>query len=550
MSRTPNRLRAGGAALFCLLLCGSVFAQATRPFDVQHIKLDVSFDFVEKKIMGSVSHSLKAVDKPLSIVELDAVGMTITGVSRSDRVPVTFSTTPNKLAIDSSKPIQPNETVTFTISYEAKPRAGLQFISDAPAQPARQIWSLSQPSNARRWFPCYDAPDDKATSEMVITVPRRFTALSNGRLIRTTTNDKDDTRTFYWLQDKPHSSYLISLVVGEFVEMRDAEFNGKPILYYASAPHALRTKESLKATPAMMKFFSEATGFDYPWDKYATVAVTGVSGGMENTSLTIIGEGLLTRQTSTGIGLGESVGAHELAHHWFGNLLTCKDWSHVWLNEGFATYFDFLFTEHSRGRETFLRRIVGTQNIAKLMNTSRRRPIVYADFQNPWSMFDQNSYGKGACVLHMLRYVLGDELWWKGIRHYVKKHAYQNVETEDFRKAMEEATGRDLKWFFDQWLYKTGYPIFRITWKWDEQKKVVIVNILQTQTTSATVPVFRTPAELEFKTERKTHRIKVEIKDATHEFAFPLDEQPQSVVFDPDKWLLHDARVEQTSAAP
>jgi aminopeptidase N len=527
------------------LLCSNAFAQAKRPFDVQHIKLDVSFDFAEKKIMGSVSHSLKAVDKPLSIVELDAVGMTITGVTRSDRVPVTFSTTANKLAIDSSKPIQPNETVTFTVSYEAKPRTGLQFISDGPDQPARQIWSLSQPISARHWFPCYDAPDDKSTSEMIITVPQKFTALSNGKLVRTTSNEREGTKTFHWLQDKPHSSYLISLAVAEFVEVRDGDYKGKPILYYAVASQAERAREALKATPQMMKFFSEVTGFDYPWDKYATVVAARVPGGMENTSLTIIGDSLLTRQTSTGIGLGESVGAHELAHHWFGDLLTCKDWSHIWLNEGFATYFDLLFTEHTRGRETFLRRIVGTQNIGKLMSTSRRRPIVFTEYQHPMAMFDQNSYAKGACVLHMLRYTLGDDLWWKGIRHYVKKHAYQNVDTDDFRRAMEEATGRDLKWFFDQWLYKTGYPLFRIAWKWDEEKKVVTVTIQQTQTVTATVPVFRTPAELEFKTDLKSQRVKVEIRDSRHEFSFPLDDKPQSVAFDPDKWLLHDAKIEE-----
>ena len=240
--------------------------------------------------------------------------------------------------------------------------------------------------------------------------------------------------------------------------------------------------------------------------------------------------------------------AHELAHQWFGDLMTCKDWSHIWLNEGFASYFDPLFTEHDRGVDEFRQRMDGELKSYLGNDRMYRRPIVETRYKSPMQMFDGMTYSKGGCVLHMLRGLLGDEGWWKGIRNYVAKHKFQVVETDDFRKAMEEATGKDLKWFFDQWLYKAGHPELKVRWHYEDADKTVRVKVEQTQKTDEQTPLFRLPTTLEL-TEAvgKSRVVPIVIDGTNQEFVIPAEIKPKMVQIDPNCWLIKELDFEKTA---
>ena len=297
--------------------------------------------------------------------------------------------------------------------------------------------------------------------------------------------------------DQPHSTYLITLTASEFVSFHD-RVGSLPVDYYVTKNVDEATaRRFMGKTPAMIRFFSDKTGQPYPYPKYAQVCVPEFGGGMENTSATSMTDSALLDEIEVLERDEDGLVAHELAHQWFGDLLTCKDWSHIWLNEGFASYFDPLFAEHDLGEDEFRLRMDGA--LKSYMGNDRmyRRPIVETRYSSPMEMFDGMTYAKGGCVLHMLRGLLGDEAWWKGIRGYVAKHKFQVVDTDDFRKAMEEASGKDLKWFFDQWLYKAGHPELKVRWHYEDADKTVRVKVEQTQKLDEQTPLFRLPTTLE-----------------------------------------------------
>lgn len=513
-----------------------------RVYDVEHIKLELRFDFPKRKVVGSATHTLRPLHQRLKVIELDAANITVHEVSINAKEKLPFSISGEKLRIHLNRPLLPNRKIQFTVHYEATPQHGLHFILPdelhAPLKPV-QVWSISQPENARHWFPCYDYPNDKATSEVIMNVPHKFVAISNGKLVKVWDDLKTGTRTFHWFQDKPHVTYLISVTVGEFVEARDKPYDGIPIVYYVPKGAEAKAKVALGRTPAMVKFFSEKIGYRYPWSQYAQVCVRDFRGGMEHTAATTLGEVSLHDERAALDVSSDDLVAHELAHQWFGNLLTCRDWAHIWLNEGFATYFALLWTEHHRGKDAFQAMVVGMTQLALSADAKEPlRPIVWRRYKNPAEVFSAHAYFKGGMVLHMLRYVLGDDLFWKGIKHYTHKHAFRCVQTDEFKIAMEEATGRDLSWFFEQWLDKAGYPEFEVRWDFDEAKKQVKVTVLQKQKVTEMTPVFKMPVDISITTpsKRTTHRVFIE--QAEHEFTFPSDVKPLMVNFDPENWLL------------
>ena len=225
-------------------------------------------------------------------------------------------------------------------------------------------------------------------------------------------------------------------------------------------------------TPQMIRFYGEKLGQPYPYAKYAQVCVPDfIAGGMENITATTMTDSALHDEIAELERDEDGLVAHELAHQWFGDLLTCKDWSHIWLNEGFASYFGPLFTEHDRGDDVFRLEMKGSLEGYLGSDQRYRRPIVESLYETSDDMFDGVTYSKGACVLHTLRGLLGDVAWWKGIRAYVAAHKFQVVETDDFRKAMETASGKDLKWFFDQWVYKAGHPELKVRWHYRRRRQ-------------------------------------------------------------------------------
>ncbi|HWO94648.1 MAG TPA: M1 family aminopeptidase, partial [Dehalococcoidia bacterium] len=316
--------------------------------------------------------------------------------------------------------------------------------------------------------------------------------------------------------------------------------DGLPVPYYVEPGREDDARRAFGRTPEMIRFFQERIGVPYPYEKYAQVAVADfIFGGMENTSATTMTDTILYDERAAIDMDRDSLVAHELAHQWFGDLLTCKEWAHAWLNEGFATYFDLLFLEHHKGQDEFA--YGRFQNATVYFGEDSghyRRPIVQRVYHEPIDIFDRHLYEKGSLVLHMLRYVLGDELWWKAIRHYTTKHAQGVVSTPDFQRAIEEATGRNLDQFFDQWVYKGGHPEYKVSWSWDDETRVATLNVSQQQKTDDLTPVFAMPFAVDFRSGEQSREFRVMVDQAEQTLHFPLDWRPDMVRFDPGNHVL------------
>lgn len=514
-----------------------------RVADIRHTRLDIALDFDRKTVSGSVTHTFTPINDGLTRITFDAVEMAIKGVRTAEGNELAFDYGDGKLTVFLDRPYNAGEEVAVTISYEATPRRGLYFVGPDEAYPKkpRQCWSQGQDEDSRHWFPCYDYPNERQSSEVVVTVPANMVVVGNGRLVEVIEDSARGTRTFHWYQEIPHVAYLTSIVAGEFAQWEE-QAAGVPLLYYVPPDRLEDGKRALGRTGAMMAFFSERIS-PYPYPKYAqSVVADFIFGGMENISATTLTENVLQdeRAFPDYRHAGDSLIAHELAHQWFGDLLTCRDWSHAWLNEGFATYFDALFTESHDGVDEFRYQLfVNAEAYFDEDSRRYRRPIVNNVYSEPIDIFDRHLYEKGSLVLHMLRYVLGDELWWKTVRFYVERHRGGVVTTPDFQRAIEDATGRNLDWFFDQWVYKGGHPRFSVSWEWDDGAKLAKVTVAQTQTVDDTTPLFRMPIVVDFEHgsgQRTSCRFEVSEREQTFYAALP--EKPKLVRFDPGNHVL------------
>lgn len=517
-----------------------------RWYDAEHLKLDLAVDLVKKQVKGTAATALKLL-RPAPRIEFDAVGLRVSGVTVNGKK-AAFATHADKLVVELGRNGGDGEAFTVAVAYEANPAKGLYFIEptkDYPKKP-RQAWSQGQQEDNKHWLPCYDSPNDKMTWEVNLTVAAGCHALSNGKLVKVTEEKGKKQKTFHWKMETPQVSYLLCIAVGEFAEVKE-EAGGIPLGYYVAKPQAAMLKPTFQETGKVLRFFSEKIGYPYPYPKYDQVVIADFMwGGMENTTVTTITDRALIPASFRPYYDSDPLVAHEAAHQWWGDLLTCKSWSHTWLNEGFATYFEALFTEHHLGLDEFRYEMVGNARAYLKEDAEKyRRPIVSQKYDDTSDMFDCHSYQKGACVLHMLRWNLGEELWWKAIRHYAHKHQRQVVETTDLKVAIEEATGIHLDWFFNQWVHKAGHPEFEVSWDWDGDAKMMSLKVKQVQKTDEMTPVFRTPVDVFVQAGKTkvTHRIQVE--EAEHLFHFPCDEKPQLVAFDPDTILLRTTKFEK-----
>ncbi len=444
-----------------------------RAVDVRHITLEIAIDPKAKRIEGTARHTFAPINDGLTQLEFDAVEMEI-GAVRLEGSDLPFSYDGARLRIDLGGPRNAGEELTVAIAYSAEPRRGLYFVGPDEGYPDKplQVWSQGQDEDSRHWFPCFDFPNQLATSEVLVTVPDPLTAVSNGELV--SVEERDGLRTYHWRQSTPHVAYLLSVAAGDFAEIID-QVDGVPVQYYLPKGREEDGRRALGRTPEMVRFFSERIGIPYPYAKYAQVVVNDfIFGGMENVSATTLTDSILQdeRAHPDYVDAGDGLVAHELAHQWFGDLLTCRDWAHGWLNEGFATYFDALFTEHHYGVDEFRYQMRRNAEIYLRDDAQRyRRPIVSHTYNEPIDLFDRQFYEKGGWVLHMLRFELGDDLFWKAIRHYTAKHRGANVTTPDLQRAIEEATGRNLDAFFEQWVYGAGHPALTVSHEWDDSTK-------------------------------------------------------------------------------
>ncbi len=513
-----------------------------RDADIKHIKAELTIDAKKPEIRGTVTHTLTPLHPFLNRLELDCGSkLKVSRVTVGpNKAPCTFSTSGDKLSIDLDKAYGTGDTLQLAIEYAGSPDRGIRFILPDPAYPEKPmaIWTQGEAEDTHHWLPCYDYPNDRATTEMIVTVEKPLTVLSNGVLVATRPGP-GNTVTYHWKMDVPFVSYLISLAVADFSVYHD-KVGELPVDYYvARSIDEATARRFMGKTPRMIAFFDRVTGRPYPYAKYAQACMPEFGGGMENITATTMTDQMLHDEIAELEENADGLVSHELAHQWFGDLLTCKDWSHLWLNEGFASYFGPLFTEHDRGEDAF--RLEMHQEQQGYLGSDReyRRPIVEPRYESSDDMFDAMTYNKGACVLHMLRGLLGDEAWWKGIRRYVAEHQLEVVETDDFRKAMEAASGKDLKWFFDQWVYKAGHPELKVRWRYEPQDRTVRVRIEQTQEVDGQTPLFRLPTTLEVAEDAGTVRtIPIVIDGDVQEFIIPAATRPRLVQIDPQGWLI------------
>ena len=507
-----------------------------RVVDIKHIKLQVGLDFKTRRIIGTATHTLAAILDGLEKLEFDAAEMEISAV-RVGGEPHSFEHSDEKLRIPLERALHAGDEVEVAIDYSARPRRGLYFVGPDAGYPDKPLeaWTQGEDEDSRYWFPCYDYPNDRVTSEVVATVPETFTAVSNGELLSNNVNRAEHTRTFHWRHDVPHSSYLISLAAGEFVELRDFAGN-TPVTYYCRAGREDDARRAFGNTPRMIQFFEKAIGVPYPYAKYAQVAVADfIFGGMENTSATTQTADTMHDARAHLDFSSDPLVAHELAHQWWGDLLTCRDWSHAWLNEGFATYFEALWCEEDKGADEFAWNL-RQDRMAIIDEDSRsyRRPIVTNKYRAPIELFDRHLYEKGSLVLHMLRRTVGDELFFKSLNLYCTRHRGHNVITQDLQRAFEDATGRNLDFFFDQWVYKEGHPELEISSSYDDKQKLASVTIKQTHKTSDTTPLFRFPITIALMdADGNEVRHQVEIKEKDNIFHLPAESAPKAVRVDP-----------------
>jgi len=536
-------------------------------YDQQNIKLDLRFDFAREQAIGTETITLSPTVKDLKRVDLDAAFMVFESTRLAKGTPLTFAYDDKKesLSINLDRAYQPKDEITIVISYhtiKAPPErialiggGGLNFIlprADDPTRP-RQAWTQGEAESNHFWFACVDHPNDFVTTEIVGTVEKPLTIISNGELISTKENS-DGTRTFDWKMDAPHATYLTSVVVGEYKPVA-GEYAGIPVLTYVYPNEFAEGTVTAARLPEMVKFFSEKTGVKYPYAKYAQTMARDFGGGMENSSATTQTDNMIHDARTELDQTSDSLESHELAHQWFGDYLTCRSWSDIWLNESFATYFQAMWDEHHLGHDDFLYSDVKSNQDQYLGAWTRglRRPIVTKHYTSPDAVFDTYAYPRGGAVLHMLRTFLGEDNWWRSLNHYLTKYAHQPVETAQLRIAIEETTGQPMDWFFDEWVYKMGHPIFRVSQSYDQTKKELTLSVRQEQKPDPDsqypqAGFFQTPVDIEIGTATNTRVERVQLEPREEQsFKFAVDSEPLLVGFDYNGALIKEINFNKTN---
>jgi len=527
----------------CLLAQFLAIAQSRqyapeREFDLNHLTLDVTPDFGARTVAGTATLRLTPVMRPLRQAHLDAIDLRVETVESEFPIQGWHLTT-NQLVVTFAHPVPLGEEVSLTVHYDCEPEEGLYFRTPELGyrEGETHLFTQGETTGHRHWYPSFDAPNDRFTSEITCRVPEGMIALSNGRLVSRSPDPETGTEAFHWLQDQPHVNYLVVLVAG-FFESIEEQYKELPMAFYVLPSEIEQAANSFRDTGDMMGFFEEEIGVDYPWDRYDQICVNDfVAGGMENTSLTVLTDRTLFPDTLENLESSEGLVAHELAHQWFGDLLTCKDWSHIWLNESFATYYETLYAGHRHGPDQLLYELFERQR--SLLNRSGdTRPIVRRNYASPDDMFNHLTYPKGSWVLHMLRAQLGAELYRECIRIYVERHRLGSVVTEDLNRVLEEQTGRSWDRFFDQWIYHGGYPELEATYAWDEINQAARISISQKQKLSDEVLLFHLPLKVRFKAKDFTVDQPILVDEQQEDFKISLPGKPDIVRLDPDLNIL------------
>jgi aminopeptidase N len=532
------------AVLGVAVLLGA-FARADRPYapsrdyHLQNVRVSLHFDLDQRKVIGDVTHTLSTLRDGVTHLDFDCAELTVSS-ARVNGKNATFDLGNDKLRVQLAQPAKSGEKFEVELKYEGKPTSGLFFIlpdKDDPRR-AREIWTQGEAEDTHHYIPIYDYPNDRTTSEMILTVPGDWLTVSNGKLLGFQ-DAPNGQKTWTWRQSLPVSTYLISFVAGEYKEKKDT-WRNIPITYNVPRGMEDTIDPTFSHTKEMLTFFSDRFGVPYPWEQYAQTAVDDfVASGMENVSATTLAarDILHSEFASEKPEAVDGLISHEMTHQWFGDLVTCKDWTNTWLNEGFATFGATLWEEHYYGVDASSFRYWREQNSWMQSRELYPIPIVTREI-NDSVEYVGNVYDKAGWVIHMLREEMGDEAFFRALKHYLETNRLQNVVSADLAKAIEESSSRNVDQFFDQWIYGAGAPRFAVRSNYDDAGKKVSISVKQTQKIEEHVGLFRVPIKVSITTSSGEKAFPIEVSKADETFSFPVDGPPLMVLFDKGDKIL------------
>ena len=535
-------------------------ATATTLTDLIHTKLEVNFDYAKRYLYGKEWLTVKPHFYATDSLILDAKGMDIKSIAMvglKSNKPLKFTYDNEKIHILLDRKYTRNEKYTVYINYTSKPNElkatgssaitdekGLYFINPDGTEKGKptQIWTQGEAESSSAWFPTIDKPNQKTTAEISMTVSAKDVTLSNGKLVAQKTN-ANGTRTDTWKMDLPHAPYLFMMAVGDFKITKEL-WKGKEVSYYLEPKYAPYAKAIFGKTPKMLSYFSQITGIDYPWNKYAQVVVRDyVSGAMENTTATVHGESVQATDRELLDGNGESIIAHELFHQWFGDYVTTESWANITVNESFATFGSIVWKGHDKGKDAEDRDRYENLNSYISSTKNGESPIlVRFNYENKMDVFDQVSYPKGAVILYALKNQMGDEAFYKSLNRYLTTNAFKTGEAHQVRLAFEDVTGKDWSPYFNQWYFAGGHPILDV--KYDYKNGNATIDIKQTQAEG--VQTFTLPLKVDIYTGGKQTTHEILINSRTQSFSFPVSAKPDLIDFDVDKILVGELKDNRT----
>jgi aminopeptidase N len=539
---------------------GTYHSIRQRTIDIVHYKAELRLDMVNSTVYGKAAVSFTPLEKT-DHFSLDAIRLKVEKVSLEDSPAsqdLNFSNKDDSLQIELGKSYAPADTLTVVVQYSCQPNAGMYFQRDWTHNDQYFVHTYGGGGLHANWLPIYNDVNDKFSSEMVVTVPEPYSVVSNGKLVEVH-KAANDQQTFHWKQKLPHSSYLIAVYAGIFEKGKlPSAFNSIPIDYWVPEGYLQEGGYAFRNTTKMVEFFSRRFDYVYPWDKYDQIAVPDFAiGAMENTGVTGHRFAVL-RDASAPTDYGsphfdryqdfwtsDGTISHELAHHWFGDNLTCSNLSYIWLNESFASYCQMLWDEESLGRETLLldRQIALDHYLAYVAKKHIIRPLEYHYFKMPEDIYnEEHTYLKGAIVLHMLRSILGDDEFFRALHHYLEKHEFQNVESNDLKEAIEESSGQNLDWVFDDWVYGGGHPVFEVCYTYLPNSKLIDLKVKQVQPIVEGQDLFKLPVTITIATAKGVTKHRVWVEHAEDQFLFKSATEPLMVSFDGGGDLVADLR--------
>ncbi len=517
-----------------------VQVERSRKFDFIHYRVNLTFDLDAKVFWGENQITLTPLTDGVDQCVLDAEEILIVDVLDETGQALPHVQGDTSVVITLSQALSYGDTTTLTVAYRGENPQGGFFFDDASDDHPQMVSTDSWPDEAHHWIPLYDYPNDKVTHELIITVPEGNKVLSNGRLVRVTQDDGAGTTSWHWSQEQPHATYLFMLAIGPFTVIEDS-LGSLPINYWVYPEDAGDAQWIFAKTPRMIAFYADLFDYPYPWAKYDQVTTPHVGGGAEATSATILGDGVVHDRRAEQDFSWERVIAHEIAHQWWGDLITLREWSHTWLNESFGTYSDYLWTRHESGEDEGAWALLGKKNAyLREAHTRYVRPIVFNRYERPHDNFDSHTYPKGACILHQLRFILGDELFFRALSVFLHEHAFEPVDTYDFMKTVKDVTGLNMDWFFEQYVLSPGHPVFEINSSWDAGDGQILLHVAQVQSRDHGVPIYRTPVQIGIVTASGKRVETVWLENEWDAFVFESREEPLLLRFDEGNWLLKE----------